>query len=148
MSFTEKGGNAFLRAIVQTPEPRARQWEFSVIVMESPFKKSNLVLMEKKLKITLKQGAVIAGVSAKTYQKWKPSKKLSLTAAGHLLKIMEVYNSGMRLYDCHERPFIAWTKTPVDALGKKAPITMMISSKEEAELVNSELIRIEYGILC
>jgi putative toxin-antitoxin system antitoxin component (TIGR02293 family) len=148
MSFTEKEGNAFPRVVVQTPEPRAREWEFSVVVMESPLKKSNLVLMEKKLKVTYKQGAAIAGVSVRTYQKWKPSKILSVRASDHLSKIMEVFNAGMRTYDGNERSFLAWTKTPVKALGNKMPIDLMISSKEEAELVNSELVRMEYGILC
>ena len=147
MSFSERGGNGFLRATINTPEPRASEWEISMILFQSPLKKSDLVLIEKKFKITTKQAASIAGVSVRAYQQWKPGTRLSLHATEHLLKIIEVYNSGMRTFDGSDRSFTAWIKSPINALGEKVPVSLMTSSKEDAELVNSELIRMEYGIL-
>ena len=147
ISFTERGGIGFLRALINLPEPRISELELLITIMKEPLTKAILVLMGNRFKLTNKQRADIACVSVKTYQQWKPSKKLSPPAAEHLLKIIEVHNSGMQTFDSNERSFVTWMKTSIPALGKKMPVDLMISSKEKAELVNSELIRMEYGIL-
>ena len=121
--------------------------DLEIILSGKARKKSDLVLMAKKFKLTNKQAATIGGISERTYQRWKSNHLLSAKASEHLLKVREVYTSGMNLFSNDEQSFILWMKTPVPAMQFRVPVDMITSSIDECELLNSELIRMEYGIL-
>ena len=123
------------------------QKDVHAILSTVRLQKSNLIFMARKLKLTDKQSAVIAGVSERTYRGWEGGHPLSSKASAHLLQIVEVYRWGMQLYDNNERSLITWMNLEIPALGHKVPVDIMISSWEGANTVNNLLCCMEFGIL-
>jgi putative toxin-antitoxin system antitoxin component (TIGR02293 family) len=134
------------RAFYEDPRKNFGDLSLDIDELRTSLKKSNLVFIAKKFKLTNKQAAAIAGISVRTYHRWKPNHLLSVPASSHLLKVAEVYNSGIILFDNDHRSFTIWMKAAVPAMANKVPVDMMTSSIDEAELVNAQLIRMEYGI--
>ncbi len=114
-------------------------------LIATPLKKTDLILIVKKFQLTNKQAAAIGGISVRTYQRWKPRHLLSSKAAEHLSKIVEVYNSGLALFNNDKQSFINWMNEKIPALNYQLPIELMITSTNEADRINDILNGIEYG---
>ena len=114
-------------------------------IRSNPLRKVNLESVAKKFKFSNKQAAAIGGFALRTYQRRKPSTALSVQASESLLKLAEVYDTGMKAFNNDEQAFMEWLKTPIPALKNKVPVEMLTSAMG-SELVNQELLRIEYAI--
>ncbi len=110
-----------------------------------PLKKANLLSVTRKFKFSNKQAARVGGMALRTFQRQKPSYSLSIPASESVLKLAEVYENGMKAFDGNEPAFMSWLKAPIPALNYTIPEEMLTSSMG-ADLINEELLRIEFGL--
>lgn len=116
-----------------------------IIIRKSPFRKSQLTLLAKKLELSSTHTARVAGVSLRTYQRQKADSGLSVNASESILRLAEVYQNGLTAFDNSEKSFLAWIKEPIPALNYAIPQDLM-TTVLGAEIVNEELQRIEYSV--
>jgi putative toxin-antitoxin system antitoxin component (TIGR02293 family) len=110
-------------------------------------KKSDLMSMAKAFRLTGKQAAAIGGISVSTYHRWKTNHSLSTESSEHLLKVVEIYISGMKLFENDENSFINWMNATIPILNYRVPLEMMITSVNEANRIDDILNGIEYGVV-
>ena len=111
-----------------------------------PLKKKVLREVGRKFRFTNDQFALVAGVTARTYQRQRPEEKLSINASENTLRLAEIYQNGMIAFDNDEQSFQNWLSTHIPALGNRKPIEL-ITTGLGADAVNDELLRIEYSVL-
>ncbi len=114
-------------------------------IRERPLKKSHVSLISEKLGLQQKDAAELAGVSIRTFQRQKNNTTITYAASENILKLAELYETGLTAFDGNEESFLAWLNTPVPALNNEKPIKLL-SSGLGIDLVKEELMRIEYGI--
>ena len=114
-------------------------------IRKNPLKKSNLLSLTKKFRFSNKQAAKIGGVGLRTFQRQRSSAPLSVSASESVLKLAEVYENGLNAFDRDKAGFLNWLKSSIPALNNLIPAEML-TSQMGADLVNEELLRIEYGL--
>ena len=92
-----------------------------------------------------KETADLIGVSVRTYQRQKSTTPISNAASENVLKLAELFQSGLNAFDNDERAFVSWLNSLIPALNNETPVHML-SSGLGIDLVRDELLRIEYGI--
>ena len=116
-----------------------------VAIRKNPLKKSNLLSVTRKFRFSNKQAAKIGGVGLRTFQRQRSTAHLSVSASESLLKLAEVYENGLQAFDGDAAAFMKWLLAPIPALNNSTPVDML-TSQMGAQLVNEELLRIEYGL--
>jgi putative toxin-antitoxin system antitoxin component (TIGR02293 family) len=120
--------------------------ELVEVINKKPLKKSALMAVTKKFHFSNKQAAAIGGMGLRTYQRQKNTSDLSVSASESVLKLAEVYESGMKAFDNNVTRFVEWLNASIPALNNRRPVDLLMSGRLGAEIVNDELLRIEYGI--
>jgi len=88
----------------------------------------------------------IFDVSVKTMLRYKKEKKkLSPRNSEIALKILNIFKRGIEIFGSLES-FNSWLNKPAYGLGEKNPISLM-NTITGIDLIEEELIRIEYGAL-
>ncbi|MBA7544197.1 hypothetical protein ES705_36549 [subsurface metagenome] len=83
-------------------------------------------------------------ISPKTLASYRKSEKdLPTWLNEQILKLEELYNKGIELFENSER-FNKWLKTESYGLGNEKPIKL-INSMTGIDLIFEELVRIEFG---
>jgi putative toxin-antitoxin system antitoxin component (TIGR02293 family) len=161
--FSRRDAELFFRALTENTEPGdvvgalSKKYNIAIIkpvglkgaflvIQKWPLRKSHLEFIAKKFGLKKQQAAAIAGVSKSTYHRWKSSKDLSSSAAESIFKLAEVYDSGLLVFDKDEESFMAWLNSSVPSVGYDKP-TELLDTRTGMELVNDELLRLEYGVL-
>ncbi|NQY07075.1 MAG: DUF2384 domain-containing protein [Flavobacteriaceae bacterium] len=106
--------------------------------------KRNLLFLIKKIDFDLKQLADVLHVSERTLQRYTPSKKLSSEASEKAIQLARLYCRGEEVFGDLEQ-FKKWMQYPNMALGNKEP-KYLLDTTFGFQLLNEELIKIEYGI--
>lgn len=114
-------------------------------IRKKPLQKRNLISLTKKFKITESKAAEIAGVSIRTYRKMESSSTLSTSASERIVKMSELYETGLTTFDNDSKSFLHWLKTSIPALMNLVPIDLM-TTFIGINFVREELLRIEYSI--
>ncbi len=84
--------------------------------------------------------------SLKTFQNYKVNKSLlDATTSEKLLKLFALYSKGIEVFGSVDA-FSEWLSKPAYGLGNKVPQDL-IGTMTGIDLINEELIRIEYGDL-
>lgn len=112
---------------------------------KKPLQKRNLISLAKKFKFTEIQAAEIAGVSIKTYKKMELSSTLSTSASERIVKMSELYETGLTTFDGDAKSFLHWLNTSIPALMNFVPIDLM-TTFIGINFVREELLRMEYSI--
>jgi len=105
-----------------------------------------LMAVSRKFGFSNRQAAVIGGMGLRTFQRQKATSELSVSASESVLKLAEVYDSGLKAFDGNVTDFVRWLNSSIPALGNRRPVDLLMSGRLGAEIVNDELLRIEYGI--
>lgn len=85
-------------------------------------------------------------VSIKTLMRYKQSnKKLNPKNSETALKLLSMFKKGIEVFGSMES-LVLWLKKPVYGLMNKIPIQIMTTTTG-IDLIEDELIRIEYGVL-
>jgi len=88
----------------------------------------------------------IFDVSVKTMLRYKKeNKKLNPRNSEIALKLISIFDKGIEIFSSVES-FVSWLKKPAFGLGNQVPINMM-NTNTGIDLVEEELIRIEFGAL-
>lgn len=88
----------------------------------------------------------IFDVSVKTMQRYKKeNKKLNPRNSEIALKLLNLVEKGIQIFGTM-KSFLAWLSKPAFGLGEKVPISIM-NTITGIDLIEEELIRIEYGAL-
>lgn len=95
-------------------------------------------------KIADKDFAVIAGTSARTLSRLKPSQKIPRQAAEVTISLMRAYSKATEIFGSEEMA-VRWLKASNSVLGGISPVQAM-SSRFGAEEVMDILGRMEYGV--
>ena len=95
-------------------------------------------------KFTDKDFAVIAGTSARTLSRLKPTQKIPKQAAEVTISLMRAYSKATEIFGSEETA-VRWLKESNRALGGISPVQAM-SSRFGAEEVMNMLGRMEYGV--
>jgi putative toxin-antitoxin system antitoxin component (TIGR02293 family) len=138
MKFLEHLGEAGLGKI----DSRQGLWR---AIRQRPLKKRHVTFISSKLGLQQKDTAELIGVSVRTYQRQKRTANMTFAASENVLKLAELYETGITAFDDNEESFIAWLNSPIPALNNEKPIELL-SSNLGIDLVKEELLRIEYGI--
>ena len=93
---------------------------------------------------TDKEFAVIAGTSARTLSRLKPTQNIPTQAAEVTISLMRAYDKATQIFGTQEKA-VKWLKAPNQVLGGITPVQAM-SSRFGAEEVMDILGRIEYGV--
>lgn len=120
--------------------------EFIAEMRREPLMKETLLKVGKKFRFTNDQFAQVAGVTTRTYQRQRPSSKISVSASENTLRLAELYKNGMIAFDNDEQSFQNWLNANISSLGNKKPIDL-ITTGLGADQVNDELLRIEYSVV-
>jgi putative toxin-antitoxin system antitoxin component (TIGR02293 family) len=115
------------------------------IIQDWPLKKSHLNFISEKFRLTKKQTSAIVGISTSTLQRWKPSTNVSPLIAEAILKLAELYDNGMMVFDDDEESFRAWIRTSVPSLNHRLPINLL-DTRTGIELVNEQLLKMEHAV--
>ena len=91
-----------------------------------------------------KEFAVIAGTSARTLSRLKPSQNIPPQAAEVTISLMRAHSKATQIFGSEEKS-VKWLKSPNRALGGISPVQAM-SSRFGAEEVMDILGRIEWGV--
>jgi len=116
------------------------------IIQQWPLRKLHLEFIAKKFRLSKKQAAVIAGISVRTYDRWKLDNELSPLIAESIFKLAEVYDNGLMVFDNNEESFMKWMRACIPALNYEIPIDLL-DTRAGMELVSNELLKIEYGVI-
>jgi putative toxin-antitoxin system antitoxin component (TIGR02293 family) len=138
MKFLEHLGETGLGQV----DSRQDLW---LAIRERPLKKRHVILISIKLGLPQKDTAELVGVSVRTYQRQKKTADITTAASENIVKLAELYETGITAFDNNEESFAAWLNTPIPALNNEKPIELL-SSNLGIDLVIEELLRIEYGI--
>ncbi|MEO5975564.1 MAG: antitoxin Xre/MbcA/ParS toxin-binding domain-containing protein [Chryseolinea sp.] len=114
-------------------------------IRQRPLKKSHVIFIAFKLGLQQKDSAELIGVSVRTYQRQKPTANISNAASENVIKLAELYETGLTTFDNDQESFHAWLNAPVPALNNERPIGLL-SSILGIDLVKDELLRIEHGV--
>jgi putative toxin-antitoxin system antitoxin component (TIGR02293 family) len=114
-------------------------------IRQRPLKKRHVIFISSKLGLQQKHTAELIGVSVRTYQRQKRTANITNAASENVIKLAELYETGLTTFDADEESFHAWLSTPVPALNNERPIDLL-SSNLGIDLVQDELLRIEHGI--
>jgi len=93
---------------------------------------------------TDKEFAVIAGTSARTLSRLKPTQNIPQQAAEVTISLMRAYDKASKIFGSQETA-VKWLKSPNQILGGITPVQAM-SSRFGAEEVMDILGRMEYGV--
>ena len=115
------------------------------VIRKRPLKKKHIAHIALKLGLQQKETADLIGVSVRTYQRQKSTTPISNAASENVLKLAELFQSGLNAFDNDERAFVSWLNSLIPALNNETPVHMF-SSGLGIDLVRDELLRIEYGI--
>lgn len=116
-----------------------------ISLQKNPLKKKALMTVTKRFGMSNAQAAKIGGLSLRTYQRQKPVDDLSPQASESVVKLAEVYETGLHTFDGNEAALLQWLKKPIPSLGNQIPEDMLVSVMG-ADIVNEELLRIEHGV--
>jgi putative toxin-antitoxin system antitoxin component (TIGR02293 family) len=114
-------------------------------IRQRPLKKRHVVFITAKLGLQQKDTAELVGVSVRTYQRQKRTANMTNAASENVVKLAELYETGLTTFDNDEESFHSWLNTSVPALNNEMPINLL-SSNLGIDLVKDELLRIEHGI--
>ena len=106
--------------------------------------KRNLLFLAKKIDFDLKEMAKILHISERTLQRYTAAKKLSPEVSERALQLAKLYCKGEEVFGDLEQ-FKRWMQYPNMALGMKQPKDLL-DTTFGFQLLNEELIKIEYGI--
>jgi putative toxin-antitoxin system antitoxin component (TIGR02293 family) len=107
--------------------------------------KCALTNLEKCLRVSPKQLAMLLPITERTIQRYSPEQTFSPSVSEHILKISAVAAQGIETFDDRDR-FLSWMNQPNAALSNETPMSL-ISSSFGIDMVVDELGRIEHGIL-
>ena len=110
-----------------------------------PLKKKHVVFISTKFGLQQKDTAELIGVSVRTYQRQKRTANITNAASENVLKLAELYETGLTTFDNDEESFHSWLTASVPALNNERPIDLL-SSNLGIDLIKDELLRIEHGI--
>lgn len=116
-----------------------------IAIRQRPLKKRHVIFITSKLGLQQKDTAELIGVSVRTYQRQKRTANITNAASENVIKLAELYETGLTTFDKDEESFHAWLNASVPALNNERPIDLL-SSNLGIDLVKDELLRIEYGI--
>jgi putative toxin-antitoxin system antitoxin component (TIGR02293 family) len=114
-------------------------------IRQRPLKKRHVIFISFKLRLQQKDTAELIGVSVRTYQRQKRTANITNAASENIIKLAELYETGLNTFDNDEGSFHAWLNASVPALNNERPIDLL-SSNLGIDLVRDELLRIEHGI--
>lgn len=114
-------------------------------IRQRPLKKRHVVFVSSKFGLQQKDIAELIGVSVRTYQRQKRTANISSAASENVIKLAELYETGLSTFDNDDESFHSWLNVSVPALNNERPIDLL-SSNLGIDLVKDELLRIEYGI--
>jgi putative toxin-antitoxin system antitoxin component (TIGR02293 family) len=114
-------------------------------IRQQPLKKRHVIFISSKLGLQQKDTAELIGVSVRTYQRQKRTANITNAASENVLKLAELYETGLITFDDDEESFLSWLNASIPALNNEKPIELL-SSNLGIELVKDELLRIEHGI--
>lgn len=114
-------------------------------IKERPLKKKHVIFISHKLGIPQKDTAELMGISIRTYQRQKRTAPITHAASENVVKLAELYETGLKAFDNNEEAFVTWLNAQIPALNNEKPIHLL-SSGMGIDLVKDELLRIEYGI--
>jgi len=120
-------------------------FQLLMAIRKKPLQKRNLASLAKKFKLTDSQATEIAGVSIKTYRKMESSSILSISASERIVKLSELFETGITTFDGDSKSFICWLNAPIPALMNYVPANLM-TTFAGINFVREELLRIEYSI--
>src|SRR4051812_12260380 len=138
MKFLEHLGDAGLGQV----DSRQGLWR---AIRQRPLKKRHVIFISTKLSLQQKDTAELLGVSVRTYQRQRNTENISQAASENVLKLAELYDTGLTAFDNNKESFVSWLNSPIPALNNEKPIGLL-SSNLGIDLVKEELLRIEYGV--
>jgi len=138
MKYLQHLGETSLMAI----DSRHGLWH---AIRQHPLKKRHVIFIATKLGLQQKDTAELIGMSVRTYQRQKSTANITNAASENVIKLAELYETGLTTFDRDEDSFHTWLNATVPALNNEKPIDLL-SSNLGIELVKDELLRIEYGI--
>lgn len=106
--------------------------------------KRNLLFLAKKIDYNLKELADILHISERTLQRYTAAKKLSPEVSEKAIQLARLYCKGEEVFGDLEQ-FKKWMLFPCIALGMKTP-KALLDTTFGFQLLNDELIKIQYGI--
>jgi putative toxin-antitoxin system antitoxin component (TIGR02293 family) len=107
--------------------------------------KSEALRLAATLGLSVAALAEILRMSARTLQRKEPTEKLGPLISEQLVQIGEVVDRGLDVFGGEEDRLMRWLGTPVPYLDNRRPLDLL-PSRFGAELVLSELGRIEHGV--
>ncbi len=106
--------------------------------------KKNLLFLAKKIDFELKELSKVLHISERTLQRYAPSKALSSEVSQRVIQLARLYCKGEAVFGALEQ-FKKWMEHYNTALGMKKPKDLL-DTTFGFQLLNEELIKIEYGI--
>jgi len=119
-------------------------FELLMAIRKEPLQKRNMVAIAKKFRFANNQVADIARISLKAYLKMEPSTYLSVGASERIIKLAELYETGIMALESKEN-FILWLNLRVPVLCGFRPYEL-ISTYTGIDLIKDALLRFEYSI--
>ena len=104
-----------------------------------------MAAIAKKFKFSENHAAEVVGVSLKTYRKMAPSFQLSVGASERIIKLSELYETGITAFDGDSRSFLGWLNTSIPALVNFMPFEL-VTTFVGISIVQDELLRMEYSV--
>jgi putative toxin-antitoxin system antitoxin component (TIGR02293 family) len=108
-------------------------------------KKKHAIRIASKFGMQQKDVAELIGISVRTFQRQEDNEIISSAASENVLKLAELYETGLAAFDNDKESFQMWMNAIIPALNNEKPIDLLTSNLG-IDLVREELLRIEYGI--
>lgn len=106
--------------------------------------KKSLIVLAKRISLTIQQVAGIMHISERTLQRYTPSTIIKTEHAEKAIELARLYERGIEVFGTLDN-FNEWMKTPNYTLNGEAPIDLLDSSLG-FNLILQTLGRIEYGV--
>lgn len=141
-SSPEEKGQGLLRYL-NLDIPLHNVYDF-IELSRNGINKRNLLFLSKKIDYDLKELSTILHISERTLQRYSPSKTLSPEVSERAIQLARLYCKGEAVFGDLEQ-FKKWMVYPIQALGMKMP-KELLDTTFGFQLLNEELIKIEYGV--
>lgn len=98
----------------------------------------------KAYSISDREMARILNISERSFHRYKADTKLDTVASERLLQLKNLYDYGIEIFE-DEAQFKRWLRRPLRVLGNNSPLELLDTAMG-FQIVNDELMRIEYGV--
>ncbi|MFD0962955.1 type II RES/Xre toxin-antitoxin system antitoxin [Pseudofulvibacter geojedonensis] len=141
-SLPEENGQGLLRYL-NLDMPLHNVYDF-IELSRNGINKRNLLFLAKKIDFDLKELSKVLHISERTLQRYASSKILSLEVSERAIQLARLYCKGEEVFG-DLNLFKKWMLYPSQALGMKMP-KELLDTTFGFQLLNDELIKIEYGV--